>query len=134
MVEIALGSNCMQALPKIVSKLKSISLIKQSETKNILILAKFKNTKTRTAGSNCDSLISNLIRVIDPIDSQYFPKDFSMKSNKKIRSFMRKKIAKKVFNHVGYLRSSVEGLKHANVSDPLLAAKAHLYKCLEPSN
>lgn len=134
MVEIALGSNCVQVLPNIISKLKSFSLIKQSETKNILILAKFKNSKKQTVVGNCDNFISNMIKVIDPIKSQYSIKDFSMKSNKKIRSLLRKKITKKIFNHVGYLRSSIEGLKHANVSVPLLAAKAHLYKCLENRN
>ena len=122
----------MQVFPKIISKLKSISVIKQSETPKMLILANFKNPKK--VASNYDDLSNHLIRLIDPIESHYFLKDFSKKFNKKMRSFIRKKIAKKVFYHVGYLRSGLEGLKTANLSSPLLIAKNHLSKFADNQN
>ena len=160
MIEIDLGQNCMQALPKIISKLKALSITKYSETKNIIILANFKKSEKNVNNCSRDDLVKSsiktttmrsfsklhsmalnknmnsdlvdaLIRIIESkrLDSYY--KLHSKKRNKKLSLILRKKVSKRIINHILYLKSAIEGLKPTNLSGALILTKNQLSKCLE---
>ena len=134
LVEINLWKCFTQALPKIIPKLKSLTMSKFSETKKVLVLANFKKFKSSTINCNHDNLARSLVRIIQPIKLGSCSNYHSKKSNKKLNSFLRKRIMKRIFNYIGYLKSAMDGLKSTNLSGPLTIAKDRLSKCLEENS
>ena len=129
--EIDLGSGIKGTLPFIIQKMRSNTVLKQSEPNNVIITANFSKTKISTIARKDSNLVNQLAKILwKSSNSNDFIKKELKNTNRRIKLTTKKRMSKIFVNHVGYLRSVIEEFQSSDISSSLKVANAKLSDCV----
>lgn len=130
-VETDLGQDYNDILPSIIRNMNHFSSHKQSEVKNIIVLANFSRTKTAIPEKSKDAIIQ-IERIIrnSTKPSSWLRKESNI-SKRKIKKIIMSKLKKRFLNHALYLKDSIQDLKSIPLSESLQISEICLNKCIQ---
>jgi hypothetical protein len=112
--------------------MSNISYRKQSNTNNIIVLAKFQKSKNMTIPKKGIDAASQLeIMIRKSAGATLFARKDVKLSGKKFKNIIKTKLKKRFVRHVEYLRGSVQEIRSMPLTEAFKLSQIRLNECIK---